>query len=388
MAWRTNTYEREKLYQEVWAEPVMTVAKRYGVSGVALAKTCRKLAVPVPPRGYWAKIRPNRKVPRPPLPPFRGPKTLTSRIYVIEGPIQPEIEQILEVELNVSIPSPVSVLDRLRNPHPLVEQTGEALRNLKPDEFGLIWYRQKTLDLHVSPGSLSRALRIYDGLIKTMETLGWQVELSGQYQNNTSINVIGHTIQFGIAEELNRAAHVPTPQEERKKARGEYVREIKWDYSPSGRLRIRIKDCGYGDGLRKSWADSSRNRLEDQLDEFLDAIRHYAAQKLAWERERERKAKEKEAIRTQLAMFHAQREAQKRRIAELEANSVSWNKAQQLRAFVDASRKSGTRDDEWIQWALSHADRIDPLRETPPPTSEKSPEEIELEKKLSDLWRY
>ncbi len=33
-----TVYEREKLYQEVWAEPVQVVAERYGVSGVALAK--------------------------------------------------------------------------------------------------------------------------------------------------------------------------------------------------------------------------------------------------------------------------------------------------------------------------------------------------------------
>lgn len=41
MSWRTNTYQREKLYEEVWAEPVSTVAKRYGISGVAIAKKCR-----------------------------------------------------------------------------------------------------------------------------------------------------------------------------------------------------------------------------------------------------------------------------------------------------------------------------------------------------------
>ena len=33
-------YKREKLYDEVWAEPVKIVAQRYGVSDVGLAKTC------------------------------------------------------------------------------------------------------------------------------------------------------------------------------------------------------------------------------------------------------------------------------------------------------------------------------------------------------------
>ncbi len=62
-------YNREKLYEEVWAEPMLKVAARYGVSDVALAKTCRKFRVPVPGRGYWAKKAAGKKVrARPPLP--------------------------------------------------------------------------------------------------------------------------------------------------------------------------------------------------------------------------------------------------------------------------------------------------------------------------------
>ena len=86
MGERTESYEREKLYEEVWKEPVRVVAKRYGVSNVALAKTCRRFAVPIPPRGYWAKIRAGRKAPsRPPGPPYGSPsdqdEVLESRPY-------------------------------------------------------------------------------------------------------------------------------------------------------------------------------------------------------------------------------------------------------------------------------------------------------------------
>lgn len=71
MAQRTEAYDREKLYEEVWKEPALVVAKRYGVSSVALAKACRKLSVPLPPRGYWARARSRRNAPpRPPLPPY------------------------------------------------------------------------------------------------------------------------------------------------------------------------------------------------------------------------------------------------------------------------------------------------------------------------------
>jgi hypothetical protein len=64
----SRCYDRKALYDQVWSQPVQVVARSYGVSGVALAKTCRKLQIPVPPRGYWARIRSGQKVRRPPLP--------------------------------------------------------------------------------------------------------------------------------------------------------------------------------------------------------------------------------------------------------------------------------------------------------------------------------
>jgi hypothetical protein len=62
-------YSREDLYERVWTVPISKLAKQYGVSDVALAKSCRKLSIPLPGRGYWAKRNANRPVcPRPPLP--------------------------------------------------------------------------------------------------------------------------------------------------------------------------------------------------------------------------------------------------------------------------------------------------------------------------------
>ncbi len=48
-------YDREQLYRQVWEQPMQKLAKEYGISDVALSKTCRKLLVPVPGRGFWAK---------------------------------------------------------------------------------------------------------------------------------------------------------------------------------------------------------------------------------------------------------------------------------------------------------------------------------------------
>jgi hypothetical protein len=65
-------YNRQRLYEEVWAEPAHLVAKRYGVSDAAIAKGCKALGIPKPPRGYWAKKAAGRKVPAPPRLPTLG----------------------------------------------------------------------------------------------------------------------------------------------------------------------------------------------------------------------------------------------------------------------------------------------------------------------------
>ncbi len=60
--------DRSTLFERVWSTPVETLAKEWGLSGRGLAKACRRIQVPVPPRGYWAKVAAGKKVTRPKLP--------------------------------------------------------------------------------------------------------------------------------------------------------------------------------------------------------------------------------------------------------------------------------------------------------------------------------
>ena len=49
-------FSRGALFEEVWAEPMLTVAARYGVSSNFLARVCERLNVPHPGRGYWQQL--------------------------------------------------------------------------------------------------------------------------------------------------------------------------------------------------------------------------------------------------------------------------------------------------------------------------------------------
>lgn len=64
-----SRYNREKIYEEIWAEPILHVAKRYSMSDVGFGKVCKKLKIPRPGLGYWAKKAAGKPTPkRPPLP--------------------------------------------------------------------------------------------------------------------------------------------------------------------------------------------------------------------------------------------------------------------------------------------------------------------------------
>lgn len=60
--------DRRELFEQVWSTPVETLAGQWGLSGRGLAKGCARLRIPVPPRGYWAKVKAGQRVRRPRLP--------------------------------------------------------------------------------------------------------------------------------------------------------------------------------------------------------------------------------------------------------------------------------------------------------------------------------
>lgn len=76
----SNAPTREELFKLVWSAPVTKVARGMGVSDVALAKRCRREGVPLPPRGYWAKVASGQAPNKPALTPKVARRSITSAI--------------------------------------------------------------------------------------------------------------------------------------------------------------------------------------------------------------------------------------------------------------------------------------------------------------------
>ena len=65
---RVRRISRQELYNLIWSEPMITIAKRFGISDRGLTKVCQRSDIPAPPRGYWVKIAAGGAFERPALP--------------------------------------------------------------------------------------------------------------------------------------------------------------------------------------------------------------------------------------------------------------------------------------------------------------------------------
>ncbi len=189
-----KTVTRQSLYEQVWTTPLRKLAGTYGVTDVALAKVCRKLNVPVPGRGYWAKVNAGHPVEQRALP--RTAKQQAATITPVRRhPESPPEERIPRPETVTSIGSiEVVAIDR---PHRLTTKTRryfqdverrltQAKRRKAGTSFGAAdWppaddngrYRcggQDGYPLTVSLPALERALRILDALAKALESRGFR----------------------------------------------------------------------------------------------------------------------------------------------------------------------------------------------------------------------
>jgi hypothetical protein len=394
MADERHIYDRNILYEEVWAEPMQVVAKRYKVSDVALAKTCRRMGVPAPGRGHWAKLKAGRAETRPPLPPLQPGQPEHAVIHRVQQPEPPEWLEEANRAAPIQSAEPIVVGATLEDPHKLVVLASRYLAKAHPSGGVVSVSGKSCLDIRVAPESVDRALRILDALIKALEAAGLTVEVVVLQEAEpagprdyrwsdraphppariTRVVCDGESIEFCLHEDVRRV-EVPRPHSSRK---GEYVWEPRvYAYEPTGGLMLRLINTS-GLGVRSKWQDGKRQRLEDCLEDFVGHLSRVAlAFKLQRRAAEERTIAAREAERRRLEESIRRHEAEERRQEEegrgkqLEAEVALWRRAQDIRGYVQAAREMlgeadlGSEADqtarERLRWALEYADRIDPL---------------------------
>ncbi|MCL4873564.1 hypothetical protein KJ039_05740 [bacterium] len=366
---------REELYERIWTQPVVQIAKEYGLSDVGLRKKCKKFKIPLPPLGYWQKKQFGKPIlERPPLPPygeeeiefdfFEKPEqdnVETAEPHVTEGLEKIRFEQLEENKIKVP--------ELLNSPHPFIIRTQEILSSPKSDS------KKKALDIYVGQNSFNRALRIIDTLIKALEARGFQVSIADECFNvpddyKSRIHMFGVSFGFCLKEQTTRREKIFTKEELKERAKNPWLRNsIEYVWEHNGKFTLSISRWGLGlpYGARINWSDGDKIKIEDQLNKFiiglLKSAIHIRSEQLKKERseqerlERERRRAEKERLRKE----------EEARIEELYNEVTDWHMAEYIRAYIKAVKDkhgeitSGSELDKWTTWASKQADRLDSL---------------------------
>jgi hypothetical protein len=290
----------------------------------------------------------------------------------------------------------ITVGETLRGSHDLVSRANQELQGARVNEDGLLLNPDDpVLDIYVAKCNLRRSLLIMDALLKALEQRGYAVD------EGPTVEILGERFHFEIWEVVD----VEKVEPEDHDLTGPYVfghSRFLQKKKPSGRLVLQIREAAayWAYGCRKSWRDGKKQRIEDRLNNFVASLielavrreHHREEQKRKEEERREAERRHQEAARVRaekLALMKAERE----RVDSLIQQAENWKTSELLRAFVGvAKRELGpaggniTADSEfaeWIDWASKQADRLDPLRESPPSILDEKLEEID-----QSGWHY
>lgn len=364
--------ERTELYERVWATPLRTLAREFGISDVALKKHCRKLNVPTPGLGYWAKRAAGKVLRRTPLPPA---KTNTPTFTEIVGVVQAEAKVVAPQEGPVWEQSQfeaapahrVHVANELDGAPRAVRHTRATMRQARPDERGIIRpYGADCLDIGVTRDSIDRALRIMHAFLSACAARDWTVTLSKDGNPSTSVTVRGESIAVRLVEQVRREERKLTnpPRRPHEYAPPPYPRN---EYFPTGKLTFRI-DEQYLAAPRSTWSDGERQRVEDCLNDVMVGLVAAAEAKRVQRERFEAAQRQREIEELERAERARQRELEERRFKQLLRDSDDWDLAVRLRAFADSAEARGkdmSPDSEdlalWVAWVRRHADALDPL---------------------------
>lgn len=359
---------RRELFDRVWSKPMTTNAVELRTTTSTLSSLARRLGLPLPRAGHWMKKEAGKEQSTPEYP---VDQVLDGRLHPI-GPSQPrrvfspkrtdhEVvtkpvlaptrEKVEPASEPVGIP-PQRVENAVPGEHRKVARTRSALRKKSSSDRAAVGGLGK-FRLLVTPASADRACGILDRLVGAAGARSWPLE---DTDRGYAIAADGEAIGFMIEEKLDRAPHIVTPAELKEKA--EYERKCAlaargighrpWrapeipehDYVPNGQLVLKFDHDYDAGGLRRTYSDGKRQRLENLIPAMIDTLEQWAValkakreERARWQREwderdRRRKDRERQARVEGYRIAFLQRQVgRKREIDGLADLIATWEQA-------------------------------------------------------------
>lgn len=375
-------FTREELYELVWTEPVSRLGARLGISGVALGKSCRRHGIPLPPRGYWAKLKVGKQSTRPPLP-ARGlgmPERIGDQrarfgfyeeqrkdLLTMEIPPPPAFEEPLSdlTERVGRLVGKVSMPKNFGKAHPLIQKMLEEDEVRRQKYLASRYPSSWDAPLFDSPFQ-RRRLRLVNAIFLALKRCDMRPSLRGK-----------HDPEFGaqIGEEWVSFTLDSPKRADRNRSRSS-------EKLPSSEpLRMAIDDWRTREGASRIWQEKGKDTLDRHLEEIVVALivtgelyyREGQLRQHRWLVESKARAVEKERKQREEAERQARERAEKAkkaRIDRLLSEAAAFRQATDIRKYVTNVRQANAASedpvpqselDAWASWALAQADEIDPV---------------------------
>lgn len=368
---RARRVSRDELYALIWKTPLNKLGSEFGITGNGLAKICDRLAVPYPPRGYWAKKNAGKSTLAFKLParPDGIPEWVTIHPTVPNRRPLPRVETV--VEAAPSGAAEVVVPKTLEGLHPKVkawliqhkrEQQERKEENKLHRRELRTWARPLLDDL--SGRDLYR-FRVTSAIFKALEEAGGRIE-HAPISGRVIFLISGHKIECSIVEKMQRSP---------KRSGGEVPKWTAYpDHHQSGLFSssfLRVTITTYLLGRQLEWIETSEKKIGTWLPQIVGAI--MGAGPILAERQREREEsarryREDEARRSEQRRL---KEIDDRHWALFRERAADWEERARLLTFVAELQKrleaegdsqvGGRQLSEWIGWAQEKIDGLDLL---------------------------
>ncbi|WP_413710640.1 hypothetical protein [Rhizobium sp. Rhizsp82] len=336
-----RTMSREELHDLVWSTPMQKLAEIYGLSDRGLAKTCERYLVPVPPRGYWAKIDAGQSAKRTALRAVEN--TALHTVHIGGNPGRspsPYLEQVLAIaqreiedenrELAKNLLQPDATPHK--PPEPATVRTppssssqppGKIHRDIRPflsdlracktDRDGFVYLKY----VKVAPRDVTRVGSFLSALAFELEAYGFVFD---HKSNRIGFSKDGTTVDMGIEAPRKRVTEITKNGWKQ------------FSYIHVGRLSLRI--YGWADGIKKQWADTDTKQIEDSIDKVVESfpINHVAERERDERNRREAAAAAHMANRREMAELRHKRE--EKRLAYLRWIADARREVADLRATI------------------------------------------------------
>jgi hypothetical protein len=372
---------REELYEQVWSQPMRTLAASMAISDVALAKRCKAANVPVPPRGWWAKKEAGKAAKVEPLPPL--PFALANYFPAYEDvpkgrdfdqsdgekvaalPERPVFRDLAHVqaEIRAAVKS-IKVPAALTTPHPIVARLLKQDAERKPASSSTYSFSTYGGPKFSTPVQ-QRRLRVLSCILTELARLGCKASGSTHAGERFSVSVGGFWTYIFLHVDVESAAYSYRSQRSSKRTAPE-------------RLRFAIVDHDDRTPAKKTWRED-KVPLDQQVTEIIQGVllqveedaREWALLRYKWRCEdHERSIREAKLAAEKAEADRIAREAAAAaaRIEALISGADALERSARIRRYVAAVRASYSGDqkapnelDDWTSWALAEADRIDPV---------------------------